>query len=475
MKKVKNQILDPEKIVAKLGPFSPHQTYEFEPEFQPELPRKIPGRLRHGTYETKFKQGLYAAFGTGVFCVGFSLFSFVKKVGYYILPLGYLDWIGYGIIAVVVLAWVLRQFRLGRYNYVRRGIPIIARILDTKKLFGEGVIKELKFLSLIEFKHPQTNEMVYTSIASPEVANTSKPNAYDTIVKTGDYVTAVYLCDKLDKTLQIYGYMGLNPDVDFIRKNGERITEHFSLGKTLAWLCGIVVLFVLFVGLIYTIGFYFPTEFNPWHFFGAVLTVAIIGAFVGLVLRARYKPKDGVKGPGFLASGFTGFVLGVFLALIILPLINSISDRNKPEYQDIEVVEFWKETWNFIVRDYQIEYRLLDEVKTDKRACMLEHMMRFKESMAGVLEIRTGLLGWRWISNIWPAVLVRVDEKGRGWALTAEQRLALRESKPDELPFEVDLAIDRGKDGFMPLSNTLRQHVIQKSTNPDVPANANSK
>lgn len=462
--KVENPDVEPKKVAAEFGPFSPPQTYEFEPEFRPEPPRKIPSRLRQGAYETKFKQGLCAAFGIGVFCVGFSLFSFVRKIGYYFLPLGYLNWIGYIIVAIAVLAWVVRRIRLGHYNYVRCGIPIIARVLDSKKSVGEGAVTELKFLSLIEYKHPETNEMVYAWTSSPEVANTSKPDAYETIVKTGDYVTAVYLQDKLDKTLKIYGYMGLNPDVDFIRKDGERITEHVSLGKTLALVFGIMVIFVLLVGLIYTIGAYFPMEFNPWHLFGGVFAVALVGAFAGLVLRAIYKPKVVTKETGFLASAFVGFVLGALLGFIVLPLINSTVDRNKPEYQDIEIVEFWQETWEYIFRNYQIEYRLLGGGKTDKQACMLGHMMRFEGSMAGVLEIRTGLFGWRWIRNIWPAVLVRVDEEGRAWALTDEEILALRESKAGELPFEVDLAIDRGKDGFMPISNTLRQHIINRQS-----------
>ncbi len=93
---------------------------------------------------------------------------------------------------------------------------------------------------------------------------------------------------------------------------------------------------------------------------------------------------------------------------------------------------------------------------------MLEDMDRFQESQAGVLEIRTGLFGWKWVSNMWPAVLVYVDEQGESQALTVEQRRILRDSQSNELPFEVDLAIDRGKDGYMPTSGRLRQHVANR-------------
>ncbi|MHC4477636.1 MAG: hypothetical protein ACYTEL_18475 [Planctomycetota bacterium] len=381
------QVPEPEKIAAELGPFTVPESFSFEPEFEPATPRPIPRQLRQGAYETKLNQVTYVAFMVGLVCVGLSLFGFMKELGYYILPIGYLSWIGYGLMALAATLRIVHYLRSGLYEYVRTGLPLAARVLQTAKQLGPSEASEVKFLSLLEYKHPETNQTAYETVASPQVATTFKPEAYSTTLKAGDYVTAVYLPGKLEKSLQIYGYLGLNPEVDFIRKNGKRIKEHVSLAKTLGITALIVAVFALLIAVIYAIEFLVPIESNPWHFAAAVAGGALLVGVLSLAVSLR-KRSDGKKTLKPLLKVFVaGAVGGVFVTLVLVLLVNSVFDRSEPEYRDIEVVNFWQETWSFLIRNYDIEYRELTSGRTDKYPATLQHMARFWNTRAGVIEI----------------------------------------------------------------------------------------
>jgi hypothetical protein len=406
------QVLKPEEIAAELGPFTVPESISFEPEFEPAAPQPIPRQLRQGAYETKLSQVTYVAFMVGLVCVGFSLFGFMKELGYYILPIGYLSWIGYGIMALAAIARMMHYLRLGRYEYVCMGLPLVARVLQTGKQLGPYETNELKFLSLIEYKHPETNQTAYETVASPQIATTFKPEAYTTTLEAGDYVTAVYLPGKLEESLQIYGYLGLNPEVDFIRKNGKRIKEHVSLAKTLGIAALIVGVFALLIAVVYTIEFRVPIEVNPWHFAAAVAGGSLLVAILSLAVSLSKRRDDKKTLRALLKVFGAGAIGGVFLTLILVMLVNSVFDRSEPEYRDIKVVNFWQETWSFLIRNYDIEYRELAGGRTDRYPATLSHMERFGNPRAGVIEVHQGFLGWPWVSHIHPVVLVRIVPEG---------------------------------------------------------------
>ncbi len=458
-----DQVLNPEGIAAELGPFDAPDSFSFEPELRPPTPRPVPGSLRRGAYEAKWSQGISVGFTVGLVCVGFSFFTFMKELGYYILPLAYLDWIGYGIIALTALAYLLHRLRPGRFRYVRSGLPLVARVLHSGRHLGAYEAKELKFLSLLEYKHPETNGLSYTTVASPTVATTFNPDAYTTTLEAGDYVTAVYLPGKLDKSLQVYGYLGLNPEADFIRKNGRRIRDHVSLWKTFALIGAIVAALALLVGGLYTIEFRFPLEFNPWHFAVPVGGAGVVFGVAALVASLR---KRGDKKKDFKACVkifIAGGVGGVFLAGILLPLLNSFIDRGEPQFRDIEVVELWQETWDFLIRNYKIEYRELGQTESRKCPSTLEHMAHFQQTRAGVIEVKKGLFGWLWVSDICPAVLVQVSPEGRMERLSpaAVERFAAGASDVSASTLSIAVMLD--EDEFMPLSDRLAQHLMSET------------
>jgi hypothetical protein len=456
------QVLNPEKIAAELGPFARPDSFEFEAELLPATPRPVPGRLRRGPYEAKWSQGISAALTVGVVCVGLSFLSFVKELGYYILPLGYFNWIGYGIIALTALAYLLNRLRPGRFEYVRSGLPLVARVLQSGRQLDAYEAKELKFLSLLEYKHPETNRLSYTAVASPTVGAIFNPDAYTTTLEAGDYVTAVYLPGRLDKSLQVYGYLGLNPDAAFIRKDGRRIREHVSLWKTFAIIGLIVVVLGLLVAGLYTIEFRFPIEFNPWHFAVPVAGSGVVFAVAALLasLRKRGDKKKGLRAS--LKIFIAGGVGGVFLAGILLPLLNSFVDRGEPQFRDIEVVEFWQETWDFLIRNYKIEYRELGQAKSRKCPSTIEQMAHFQQMLAGVIEVRKGLFGWSWVSDICPAVLVQVTAEGRIEMLSPEAVEEFAAGKFDAGASALSMAVMLDEDEFMPLSDKLQQHLMSE-------------
>src|SRR5262245_48418803 len=92
-----------EEIARDLGPFDPPRDYPLEPEFKPPVPRPIPASLRRGPYSQRLRKNIVALLGVGLLCMLFAHTRIVTELSYYILPLGYLDWVAYGLLVVAVV------------------------------------------------------------------------------------------------------------------------------------------------------------------------------------------------------------------------------------------------------------------------------------------------------------------------------------------------------------------------------------
>lgn len=218
----------------------------------------------------------------------------------------------------------------------------------------------------------------------------------------------------------------------------------------------------LLVAGLYTIEFRFPIEFNPWHFAVPVIGAGVVFAVAALAasLRKRGDKKKGLRASVkiFIAGG----VGGAFLAGILMPLLNSLVDRGEPQFRDIEVVEFWQETWDLLIRNYKIEYRELGQTKSRKCPSTLEHMAHFQQTRAGVIEVQKGLFGWSWVSDICPAVLVQVAAEGRIEMLSPEAVEEFAAGGLDAGASALSMAVMLDEDEFMPLSDKLQQHLMRE-------------
>ena len=57
-------------------------------------------------------------------------------------------------------------------------------------------------------------------VSAPETFPLKNAAVINSGVEAGDYVTLVYLPGTLAASLQLYGWLGLNPDLELIQKNG---------------------------------------------------------------------------------------------------------------------------------------------------------------------------------------------------------------------------------------------------------------
>src|SRR5436190_5735684 len=87
-----------EALSQRLGPFTPPAEFDHGNEFDPVPPRPIMRRLRTGSFGRRKWSTVLTLFVLGAGCVIFAPIPFIQKLSWHILPLWYLDWIGYGLI-----------------------------------------------------------------------------------------------------------------------------------------------------------------------------------------------------------------------------------------------------------------------------------------------------------------------------------------------------------------------------------------
>src|SRR5688500_18310060 len=92
--------LSPEALAARLGPFAPPAGFTLGEEFDPPAPRPIPAILKRGSYRRRADRRSLTLLVFGALCSIYSSTRIVQELSYYLLPLGYLEWIGYGLSAL---------------------------------------------------------------------------------------------------------------------------------------------------------------------------------------------------------------------------------------------------------------------------------------------------------------------------------------------------------------------------------------
>ncbi|HUY89644.1 MAG TPA: hypothetical protein VMV10_12990 [Pirellulales bacterium] len=113
-----------------LGPFDPPANYAFEPEFAEPPPRTISQRAREGHFERQRTRLLNLLLGVGVACLAGGELPVVMQWARFIVPLAYLTWIGLAAILIWAVGCVERAALPGPYRYLKRGIPLVARVIE---------------------------------------------------------------------------------------------------------------------------------------------------------------------------------------------------------------------------------------------------------------------------------------------------------------------------------------------------------
>jgi hypothetical protein len=398
-----------------LGPFAPPAGFEFPPELQGPAPRSIPAFLRAGRHGNAWRKGLLLGAEVSLVCLVAQRLDFVQQMAVFIPPLEWLTWIGAGGLSATVGAWLWMKLAPSRFDCVAQGKPFAARVRQV------GLIAEAqpgggayyKMAADLEFPHPETGHMMTATTVSDPVSPYGIINAsrYRCLLQPGDYATAVYLPAKGIESLRLYGFLGLNPEIEFLLKDGQPIRPQNAVSAGLFGMVALVGLLGGAMWLFHAFERLAPVEPNYLPLVGLIL-----GSFLGLsLLMGALVHAANVRAASMDASprkrlqesvvggAAFGFVLALFVAMPALFTLNAkLGQSPNPEFRLVEIADFWQETWMAMVRRYRIEYREVSSGQKSRYPSMPSQMAKFHKGGLAFLEIHPGAFGGRWIRDIHP-------------------------------------------------------------------------
>ena len=409
---------------------------------------------------------MYTLLALGVMCFVFAPLPFVKGLSNYILPLAYLNWIGLGLIALGTLVWMKSIAKGGKFAYVRKGEPFAGRVLNIQRDETKNEAGEVfRYVAHVQFLHPETALPQELLIPHDETWQLSQADRYACTLQPGDEVTLVGMPGKIDKTARVYGFLGLNPEREYFLKNGRPIqgVSPFTAIMVAFLIAGAVLLFMAgFEAIMFSVplsgGWALPVGFAVGGFFFA--------GVLALLFRASAKASGTQVGnpiAGFVVGGFFGAIAGP----VAFMLLNSGLDAGAPVFEPVEIVGYWETTHNFVIRDYEVEYRRLNEADTDKMHIRFSQIANLGDAGYGALEIRPGQFGHEWAKAIRPAVWEDAkvaDVDGPVYRLTIEVQAQAEEEGPPEtmtIGAELKPVIYIDEEEFAPVPEELLPRMVE--------------
>jgi hypothetical protein len=269
-----------------------------------------------------------------------------------------------------------------------------------------GGLPSFGFEALVELRHPETGQVVERTVRSPIIDQEGRIGRYSTPLKAGDYTTAVAFPNRFERSLTLYGFLGLHPEHDHIWKDGKTVRVMPAVEAALLG-AGLVAVLTLAIGALYVASFLAPIRVGM-----AAGVASAAGGAIALVafLLLRGTMQSAVEGKrGRLVVAGIGFVLlGSIAGFLGAAVINAVFDRTPGEMRDIKVVRCWQVTRKGIFRSYEIEYVLLGGGERRKVASTPGTMEKFSLGY-GVVDVGGGALGMEWVRAIHPAVLIPLE------------------------------------------------------------------
>jgi len=408
----------------------PAAGYSFEPELTGPPPRPLPDRLEQGPYVRRRRAVAVAAAASGLACLLLSHAPGVDTLALYVLPLGYLDWIGAALLLTAAGVYLSLVLHTGPFRYVRDGLTLPVHIVALTKratVLHDGVPSTHALFATVTFRRPETGETTVAEVRSADFSS-SRKDSYDAPFKVGDDATAVYFPGRLEETLRLYAFLDLSPDVNLTAR---KRPDEGSSGWKLALLLTVVpVIFIVLFANVYAFGRYRPLHSgHQAPIVPLVLGAVVIGGgmFAGLYLSHRSEQRkiqarsvqamlEGTAvelSTPFLGHGLQGWVVRVLVALG-MPLLgactgmcwafmgNAWLDRSPAQPVPAVVESRVMKTHAFIFREYELEYRVEGVSKRLSLLTTPAQLARFHTPRA-VARVRAGAFGWPWVEGVDPA------------------------------------------------------------------------
>lgn len=418
---------------ADLGLFEPPEGYEFESEFQEDPPRPVPGVVRFGRYVAGQRAAFRGWVTFGLVCLTLAPLPFVQRLGWTILPLGYLTWIGLAGLAIAVIVGLRAKLAPGPRRYIVEGIPIVVRIRALAQVVTDTYNEQptlFAYVAVVDVRDPETGEVRQVQTVSPKLSDGQR-KVHQLTYRVGDYATGVLLPGQPVEEVRLYGFLGLNPDVGLVRDMAKR------RGGVLQAI-GVGAVMVVFLGglmwCLYGFGRYHPFEFDYRQALWPALAGSVVlgGGLLGAIYaggrserRRRAERNEqaaaeggpveigtakskagGVLGVLVLVAG--ALVLGAAVTLAACFSTNAILDASPPTLRPVELRELSMVTHNLIYREYVAEWAFPGAAETHELRMSPDEMYWLANrpvGVEGVAVVRGGRFGWPWIQTIVPADL----------------------------------------------------------------------
>ena len=304
---------------------------------------------------------------------------FMKTLSLYILPLGYLDWIGIATCAIGVLLYVIARDYRKACRYIEQGEAGFGRVLQlvkTPTAFYEDRRQPMRCRTG-PATHPESGEPCVREVRSRNFGSSQKDRV-STRFNVGDAVPIVWFPNQFDKTLQIYDSLEVMPEATLVRTESPTSLVQILLGCVAVF----GIFFVLFWN-VYAFGRFEPLDFDFFRqgfwplLIGAVLGVS--GLAAGYWLMVREAKKVTQRNAEAIATGqpvevaakmgrTSKVVLGIILiagsallgggtVLCWVMSANAAARTSPRQPVPVTITEMIQTTHKMIFREYKMKYR----------------------------------------------------------------------------------------------------------------------
>lgn len=409
----------PERIAERLGPFAPPEDFDHGEEFTEPTPRSIHPKTREGSYMARKHATTRGILTVGIVLIAAWLTPPVTALSAYVLPLRYMHWVGIAVTAYGYLRMLTMVPSGPPFNYLKNGRPVVGRVVNAgflRIVTGnvDGIAQTADHVYVVaEFDEPGHGERrVEVFYNDNDLPHLTGREAYSVPLQPGEYITLVQPKGFLVEAMQPYGFLGLDPDREHILKNG-RPWRGTPL-RTLASVGGVAT-FVI-AGLCafgHLIGYSDFVDGNDPAIMWPTGILVGVGVLVGLAGRVVY--VRGLEGPawrhtlsgGTLTTALAAAGAGVMTSFLTVIPFNHFFDASDSRYEPFRVVNLWEETTNFLIRDYEIEYRLVGG-DVCKSPVSFPVIQSFPSEGFGLREIGDGALGAAYVRRLIPFLIVEL-------------------------------------------------------------------